>query len=345
MSSITLHRIAKEIAIAKRDNGDINLPEYILHGRDCIAELNLRGFIPTQSVELDIDRGSHSAKLPSDYLKYTKVGICVCNRIIELDYDETLCVHEPVETFCIPETTTEFTGMRNYYIIPKQFEPLTFKYTAEMSNVNGAEKVIGYPNREFICSFTPPEEQTNGVFTIEDVGVCGGTTTTTTTTTATTTDEQKIESDCNCLCNGVVPDGYTQYYNWNDISYNGIYREPLPTYPAYKSHGFFKIHNGRIYLNSVCGKYADSIVMQYKSTGVSETGRTEFPVILKSVIKAYVLWKSEMNNPRATLGQIEIKRREYFREKNLVRDNEILAGMLDMLKVQMSHISIANLGR
>ncbi len=72
---------------------------------------------------------------------------------------------------------------------------------------------------------------------------------------------------------------------------------------------------------------------------------TEFPVILKSAIKAYILWQSELNNSKATLGQVEIKRREFFRQKNLVRDNEILKGVLDMLKVQMSHISVANLGR
>ncbi len=343
MSSTTLHKIAKEIAIARRDNGDINLPEYILHGRDAISEFNLRGFMPTQSVELDIDRTTHSAKLPSDYMKYIKVGICVCNHIIELDYDESLCVHEPTEKFCVPETKEVFTGKRNYYIIPKQFEPLTFKFTSTQSEPNGDEKVVAYPLREYICSYTVPEEQTNGVFTIEDVGICGGETTS--ETEGITTIDSKLENECNCLCNGSIPDGFSEFYNWDNIYYNGYYRDSMPTFPAYKSTGFFKIQNGRIYLNSVCSKYAGSVVMQYKSTGVSDCGMTEFPVILKSAIKAYILWQSELNNSKATLGQVEIKRREFFRQKNLVRDNEILKGVLDMLKVQMSHISVANLGR
>ena len=42
-----------------------------------------RGFMPIQSVMLDIDVGTNSAKTPPDYVKYVRVGSCMCGRILQ----------------------------------------------------------------------------------------------------------------------------------------------------------------------------------------------------------------------------------------------------------------------
>jgi len=149
MEALTLHKIAKEISLSRQDKSDIYIPNYILFGREAISEMNTRGFVPIQSVALDIDPNTNSATLPPDYLGYVRVGICVCGRIIELDYDKTLCVREPVDNFCCAE---------------------------------------------------------------EEVS--------------------KFEEDCKCLSNNCIPDGYSNYYMWNNIYYRDSNRHSILSYPS-----------------------------------------------------------------------------------------------------------------
>lgn len=129
MNSTTLHNIAKEIAVSKHDTSGLSIPEFIMYGKDAIVEMNLRGFMPIQSVALDIEK--HSAKLPEDFLRYVKVGICICNHIVELDYDETLCVREPKDDFCASCGDTEVPAIekKEYKIRVKTEEPRDFTYT------------------------------------------------------------------------------------------------------------------------------------------------------------------------------------------------------------------------
>jgi len=260
MEALTLHKIAKEISLSRQDKSDIYIPNYILFGREAISEMNTRGFVPIQSVALDIDPNTNSATLPPDYLGYVRVGICVCGRIIELDYDKTLCVREPVDNFCCAE---------------------------------------------------------------EEVS--------------------KFEEDCKCLSNNCIPDGYSNYYMWNNIYYRGTMLDPIYTLPAYRSKGFFKISNGRIYFNSVCAN--GQVILQYKSTGVSDSGQTEIPYNLKDVIKYYIVWKNAFFDNNTPLAKVAMYKEEYNRKKDLITLQEVLVGITDMLKVQMEQIYQANLSR
>lgn len=260
MAGITLHTIAKEVSLLGNDKSDINIPKYILIGKEAISELNTRGFMPIKNVALDIDGSTNSAKLPDDYLKYTKVGICICGRILELDYDSTICIREKKDNFCKEDTNI-----------------------------------------------------------------------------------QSLSNDCGCLENERIPTEYgTTHYNWSNVCHNGTYLNPIYTIPAYKSTGYFKIQNGRIYLNSVCAN--GTVVMQYKSTGESEVGQTEIPLELKEVVKSYITWKNAFYEKNTRIGIVQLYEMEYKRKKDLLAKESVLKSVLDMLKVEMSYRSTSNLG-
>lgn len=260
MEALTLHKIAKEISLSRQDKSDIYIPNYILFGREAIGEMNTRGFVPLQSVALDIDPNTNSATLPPDFVRYIRVGSCVNGRILELDYDKTMCVREPIDDFCNPDDVIK-----------------------------------------------------------------------------------KYEEDCKSLNSGSIPDGYSNYYMWNNIYYRGRLLEPMYTIPAYRSPGFFKISNGRMYLNSVCAN--NKIILQYKSTGVSDSGQTEIPYNLKDVIKYYIVWKNAFFDNNTPLAKVAMYKEEYNSKKDLITLQEVLVGITDMLKVQMEQIYQANLSR
>jgi len=277
-------------------------------------------------------------------MKYIKVGICICNRIVELDYDATLCVREPVDNFCPTSYNVSKNypyKSRNYKITLTTDQPRTFEYTLEIDKPNQESQVVN--GSAIICSKTIPVTTGTVNYTVVDIGEgsCGDDDV---DVTVTCSQDEQLETTCNCLCAGAVPTSFNSYYNWNGIAYRDQYLDSIPTYPAYIGTGFFKIENGRIYLNSICGNYAEKVIMQYKSTGVSESGLTEVPLLLKPTILAYIQWQIELN-ANSGLGLIETKKREFMRQKGLLVTSEIMKGILDMLKVQMSHTYVANLSR
>lgn len=344
MSSTTLHNIAKEIAVSKHDTSGLSIPEYIMYGKDAIVEMNLRGFMPIQSVALDIEK--HSAQLPEDFLRYVKVGICICNHIVELDYDETLCVREPKDDFCktCTDDNTPALVKQSYMIQTNAGSSRTYSYTETLSNPNGATITVSPDNPQYVCSYTLPVITTSGNHVITMVGDCDPADEDD-VVVETMTDDQVFDAQCGCLNSGCIPNGFGGYYDWDYIEYKNRYLEAIPTFPAYISRGRFKIQNGRIYLDSICAKYADKVVLQYKSTGMSESGKTEVPYILKPTIKAFIQWQIELNRDKPMLGMIDTKKREFLRQKNLVKSNDILKSILEMLKIQMSHTYVANLSR
>jgi len=258
--SITLHNIAKKLALSKDDKSDIHIPKYILYGKTAAAEMCKRGFMPIQSVMLDIDENTNSAKLPDDYVKYVRVGSCFCGRILELDYDNTLCVREKDTAFCDPKDVIE-----------------------------------------------------------------------------------QIQKDCACLQRDCIPDGYTNYYMWNNIYYQGRMFGAMYTLPAYRSSGFYKIENGRIYLNSVCA--GSQVVLQYKSSGISDSGQTEIPTEMEDVILYYMVWKNAFFDRSSSMSYVRECKEEFLRQKDLLSMQTILQGVVDMLKVEMKYTFTANIGR
>jgi hypothetical protein len=104
--SAPLIKIAAEYAILKGE-GEQNKLRYLQYARNAVRELNITIVDNIKSVMLDLDN-QNSALLPDDYLKYSKIGVCVCGHIIELDRDETLCKYEKADSFCKP-CGTEYT--------------------------------------------------------------------------------------------------------------------------------------------------------------------------------------------------------------------------------------------
>lgn len=100
----TLSRIAAEYAILKNE-GEQNKVRYLQYARNAVRELSITIVDNIKSVMLDLDE-QNSAILPDDYLKYSKVGVCICGHIIEFDRDETLCKYEKPDNFCKPCGTT-----------------------------------------------------------------------------------------------------------------------------------------------------------------------------------------------------------------------------------------------
>ena len=257
----TLYKIAKEVSLMRFDKSEVHIPNYILIGKEILGELNVLGFMPIKSVMLDIDKNTNSAKLPNDYLKWVRVGLCVCDRIIELDYDSTICTREVTDNFC------------------------------------DVKKI----------------------------------------------DAKGLETDCNCIINGGVPQGYNSYYYWNNIRYNNNDLEPIYTMPAYTSKGFFKIEKGRIFINSVCAPY--KLVLQYKSDLDMNCGGIEIPNKLKDVVKYGIQWRVSFFDKSIPIGLINLYKSEYTRKKDLLTMQDVMTSILDMLKSEMSSINVANLGR
>jgi len=96
----TLVKIAAEYAILKNE-GEQNKLRYLQYARNAVRELSITIVDNIKSVMLDLDN-QNSALLPDDYLKYSKVGVCICGHIIEFDRDETLCKYEKADSFCKP---------------------------------------------------------------------------------------------------------------------------------------------------------------------------------------------------------------------------------------------------
>jgi len=340
MSSTTLYNIAEKVCLSKGDKSNIHIAKYILYGKSAAAEMCKRGFMPIQSVMLDIDAGTNSAKLPPDYVKYVRVGSCICDRILELDYDSTLCVREPVENFCPPKQTEPVTVKTNYYRLTTKVDgTINFVYTTDMQFPDGETIAVTNGNPQYVCSITVPKTNSVLAHSIDNIGDCPGDN----TTTEVLTETQRLESDCKCLCRNAIPAGYNSYYMWNNIYYYGRLLGPMYTLPAYRSPGFFKIENGRIYLNSVCA--GSHVVLQYKSNGVSDAGQTEIPIEMEDTILSFMVWKDAFYDKTNSLSYIQMCKEEYIRQKDLLTMQTVLAGVLSMLKVEMKYTFAANIGR
>ena len=343
MVTTNLHKIASEISISKRDSSESNLLEYILYGRDCLSELNSKGFISVRSVAIDIDTNSHSAKLPDDYMKFVALGICINGRIVELDHDDTLCIREFKDNFCC-DNNANISKKILYSIVNKGSGDALFTYTSDINNPNGDSILVPHESEENpspnICSYTIPVTESENERIISIIGDCQDECGCGEIKNA----DEVFKTTLNCFSCNAIPNSFNSYYNWNGIEYKNSSLDAIPTFPAYTTIGAYKIHNGRIYLSSTCGLYAEKIILKYKSSGVSETGQTEVPIILKAAIKAYIQWQIELNNP-SSLSMVQIKWQEYKRQAKLLTSQEVLKGILDMLKAEMMHIYTGNLGR
>lgn len=241
---ITLYDIAQEIAIKKDDTTDKHLAKYLLFGREAIKELNLSKSLNVKSVLLNINKENMTVKLPNDYIEYSRVGILINGRILELDYDNR--------------------------IYPYQ-KPLD------------------------LCCNNEDEQKP----------------------------EVRFKNDCGCLYDNVdLP------YNYNYVWHNIRHGQQLVTHyatPAYYGTKFFRVHDGYIYLDSICPIEDSFIVLEYKTTGLDEK-QTVVPELYKEAVSAYIDWKVSMyKKPQmASLFEREYQR-QYKKISRLTNSSTLLA--------------------
>jgi hypothetical protein len=247
----TLYDIAQELAIKKDDTTDKHLTKYLLFGREAIKELNLTQSLNVKSVLLEIDKETMTVKLPNDYIEYTRVGILINGRILELDYDNRIYPYQkPLDLCC-----------------------------------NGEDKQ---------------------------------------------TPEQRFKNDCGCLLDGVdLP--YNYNYAWHNIGHGQSLVTHYTT-PAYYGTKFFRVHDGHIYLNSICPIENSFIVLEYKTTGVDEK-QTIVPELYKEAVSAYIDWKTSLYKEPQMARVFE---REYQRQYKIISNIKNSSTLLAILRAVRS---------
>lgn len=101
MSVTTLENIANSMALRKGED-EQNKLRYLMFARDGVRELSINVDRPLSSIELEFE-DDMTVILPDDYVGHSKIGICICGHIVELDEDNRLCVGFKKDDFCDTE--------------------------------------------------------------------------------------------------------------------------------------------------------------------------------------------------------------------------------------------------
>lgn len=141
---ITLYDIAQEIAIKKDEQGDKHLAKYLLFGREAIRELNLHNTLNVKSVMLDIDTDTMSVELPKDYITYSKVGILIGNKIIELDYDSRIYPQQKPLNLCDDENLEPTKRFKRDCECCLDGADLPYNYSYNWHNIGYGQQLYTY---------------------------------------------------------------------------------------------------------------------------------------------------------------------------------------------------------
>ena len=90
-----------------------------------------------------------------------------------------------------------------------------------------------------------------------------------------------------------------------------------------KNTDVFRIdaENKRFVFNSP--EQRTEVILTYVSSGISLTAETEVPLIVKSTVMAYVLWRSALMSEKTYYNRTEILRQDYEREVEKLRMLEL----------------------
>lgn len=128
------------------------------------------------------------------------------------------------------------------------------------------------------------------------------------------TPEGRLRNDCSCLTDGVTPDYYKKYYDW-DI-YSGQELHTFYTIPAYYPRKFFKISGNRIWFDSLCPTDTQ-VALEYKHTGLDDSGKTIIPELYVPCVEAYIKWQFALNRNDPNQDRLYM---EYKRQYHLLTD-------------------------
>lgn len=93
MKYLTLDNIVKNVIVQLEESSLRRYQTYLAYAIRGYRFWNVNGISTTKIVSLPM-LANKAVNLPSDYVKYLKVGICVNGRIITLGLDESLCIGE-----------------------------------------------------------------------------------------------------------------------------------------------------------------------------------------------------------------------------------------------------------
>ena len=125
---------------------------------------------------------------------------------------------------------------------------------------------------------------------------------------------------------------YEYNYDW---SYYGSGQQLHTNYavPVYYGTKFFRIHNGIIYLDSICPIEDTHLVLEYKTTGLSDSGQTPIPELFRGAVSAYIEWKMALTKGKQNVMLLE---REYKRQFKMVERIKRSSTLLEILRTVRS---------
>lgn len=96
----TIEAVALNYAMGAGRTDAGELARYILLAKNGFRELNIHVSANIKSVALDINKENYSVVLPDDFQQFLKVGLNVNGHVVLLNYDPTICIAQPEDSFC-----------------------------------------------------------------------------------------------------------------------------------------------------------------------------------------------------------------------------------------------------
>ena len=192
MSLVTLDNVVRNVMV---DLGEQSLNKYQTYLQWAIRgfrELKLHNSSYAKIAYLPISN-SKSVDLPIDYLKYTKIGVCINDRVVLLGLDDTLCVNHkkddcgnPLELALNPATTQDtILGLNYGYYFFDHYR--NGQFVGGLYGLGGGDSSLGYyrineeknqiqltsqvPSTEIILEYISDGSDTTGTATVPKYAV------------------------------------------------------------------------------------------------------------------------------------------------------------------------------
>lgn len=107
----TLAYVAQSCLADINETEGMRFMQFLKWSIDGYRKLNLSSLLPNiKSVMLDVDESTNTAKLPIDYISYTKIGLCIKGHVLNFAMDDDLCLkNETLDVCpCNDEQTTAY---------------------------------------------------------------------------------------------------------------------------------------------------------------------------------------------------------------------------------------------
>lgn len=93
MKTATLDSVVRSVIVQLEESSLRRYQTYLQYSIWGFRELNLNGASTPKIAHLEM-LPNKAVNLPSDYVKYTKIGICVNGRVVTLGLDDSLCLND-----------------------------------------------------------------------------------------------------------------------------------------------------------------------------------------------------------------------------------------------------------